>query len=62
MKALAGNTAGECDFLAVRIPNHDAWHLVPQGELMNTAMAEFYSHNPKSKGRCEKSRDAFGMF
>jgi hypothetical protein len=27
MKALAGNTAGECDFLAVRIPNSLAWTL-----------------------------------
>jgi hypothetical protein len=30
---LAGNTAGECDFLAVRIPNSLAWYLVPQEEL-----------------------------
>ena len=54
-------TEGDYDFLAVSIPDHDAWRLVPLGELMNTAMAEFYPHNPKRKGRYEKCRDAYGL-
>jgi hypothetical protein len=61
MKALAGYTTGECDFLAVRIPNHDAWYLVPQEELLNSANAKFYPHNSKSSGRFEKYRDAFEL-
>jgi hypothetical protein len=55
------NTEGDYDFLAVRIPNHDAWYLVPQEELLNSANAKFYPHNSKSKGRYEKYRDAFGL-
>ena len=55
------NTEGDYDFLAVRIPNHDAWYLVPQEELLNSANAKFYPHNSKSKGKYEKYRDAFGL-
>ena len=55
------NTKGDYDYLAVRIPNHDAWYLVPQNELLNSANAKFYPHNSKSKGRYEKYRDAFGQ-
>jgi hypothetical protein len=55
------NTKGDYDFLAVRIPNYVAWYLVPQKELLNTAMAKFYPHNSKSKGQFEKYRDAFGQ-
>ena len=42
-------------------PNHDAWYLVPQEELLNSANAKFYPHNSKSKGKYEKYRDAFGL-
>ena len=55
------NTEGDYDFLAVRIPNHDAWYLVPQKELLHSATAKFYPHNSKSKGKYEKYRDAFGL-
>jgi hypothetical protein len=55
------NTEGDYDFLAVRIPNHDAWYLVPQKELLNSATAKFYPHKPKSKAKYEKYRDAFGL-
>jgi hypothetical protein len=55
------NTEGDYDYLAVRIPNHDAWYLVPQDELLNSANAKFYPHNSKSKGKYEKYRDAFGQ-
>jgi hypothetical protein len=55
------NTEGDYDFLAVRIPNHDAWYLVPQNELLNTVTTKFYPHNSKSKGKFEKYRDAFGL-
>ena len=54
-------TESDYDFLAVSIPDRDAWRLVPPGELMNTAMAEFYPHNPKSKGRYEKYRSALAF-
>ena len=56
------NTEGDYDFLAVRIPNHDAWYLVPQEELLNSANAKFYPHNSKSKGKYEKYRDGEGWF
>jgi hypothetical protein len=55
------NTKGDYDYLAVRIPNHDAWYLVPQEELLNSATAKFYPHNSASKGKYEKYRDAFGL-
>ena len=55
------NPMGDYDYLAVRIPNHDAWYLVPQDELLNSATAKFYPHNSKCKGRFEKYRDAFGQ-
>ncbi len=55
------NNKGDYDYLAVRIPNHDAWYLVPHEELLNSANAKFYPHNSKSKGRYEKYRDAFGL-
>ena len=55
------NTEGDYDYLAVRIPNHDALYLVPQEELLHSATAKFYPHKSKSKGRYEKYRDAFGL-
>jgi hypothetical protein len=55
------NTAGDYDFLAVRIPNHDAWYLVPQEELLHSVTAKFYPHNSKSSGKLEKYRDDFGL-
>ena len=58
-KARIPTSQGDYDFLAVRIPNQDAWYLVPQNELLNSANAKFYPHNLKSKGRHEKYRDAF---
>ncbi|MDA0724168.1 MAG: hypothetical protein O3A82_12895 [Verrucomicrobia bacterium] len=54
-------TEGDYDFLAVKIPNHDTWYLVPQQELLATATARFYPHNSKSSGRFEKYRNAFGL-
>jgi len=42
------NTKGDYDYLAVRIPNHDAWYLVPQDKLLHSATAKFYPHNSKS--------------
>ena len=55
---------GQVGFLhtfTICFPNHDAWYLVPQEELLNSANAKFYPHNSKSKARLEKYRDAFGL-
>ena len=49
------------DFLAVRIPNHDAWYVVPRKALGTRASAHFTPHNPKGKGQYEPYRDAFGL-
>ena len=61
IRAGSVNTKGDDDYSAVRIPNHDAWYLVPQDELLHSATAKFYPHNSKSKARLEKYRDAFGV-
>ena len=55
------NNAGDYDFPAVRVPNHDAWYLVPQEELLHSVTAKFYRHNSKSSGKLVKYRDGFGL-
>ena len=54
-------TEGDYDFLAVRIPNHEAWSLVQHKELLGMDSAKFYPHDSKSKGQFEKYRDAFAL-
>ena len=61
MKTLAVYPAGDYDFLAVRIPNHDAWYLVPQEELLNSATAKFFRTTRRARDSTEKYRDAFGL-
>ena len=55
------NNAGDYHYLAVRTPNHDAWYLVPQEELLHSATAKFYYHKSRSRRQFEKYRDAFGQ-
>ena len=50
------------DFLVVRIPNHDAWYVVPRKALGTRASAHFTPHNPKGKGQYEPYRDGEGCF
>ena len=49
------------DFLVVRIPNHDAWYVVPRTALGKITGVHFFPHNPKSKEKYESYRDAFGL-
>ena len=49
------------DFLVVRIPNHDAWYVVPRKVLGNIKAVHFFPQNPASKGKYEPYRDAFGL-
>ena len=53
--------ANAYDFLAVRIPVHEAWYVVPRAALGFRSSVHFFPHNPKSKGQYEKYRDAFGL-
>ena len=55
------NHTGEDDYLAVITPNHEAWYLVPQDELLHSATAKFYRHKSRSRRQFEKYRDAFGQ-
>jgi len=50
------NTKGDYDYLAVRIPNHDAWYLVPLEELLHSANDKSYPNISKSKGQFVRFR------
>ena len=50
------------EFLAVYIPHHDAWYIVPADEIPRGSEAAcFYPHVKKSRGRYEGFRNAWHL-
>lgn len=47
--------ASEIDFIAIYIPPHDAWYMIPMADVKSEDI-NLYPHKPDSKGQYEKYR------
>ncbi len=51
----------DLDFVVVAIPDCDVWYVIPIDALAGTRGAAFAPHNPKSKRKFEKYREAWHL-